>query len=356
MQNRPFDKRDEADAARKKFALEGSDHLTTLSAFNKWRELRQCQGERGMHRFLRDNFLSGLTLRQMDDLRMQFSDLLKDIGFLPSTFKLETSRKRHSYNNNQSVHNNNQSAHDQANVNATNTQLIKALLCAGLYPNIIIAPRSIVAGGSGKGGKAVGEVAFATHSKGDAHLHPCTISFKEMALDSRYCCYHEIIKTSKLYVRDCSTVSEFALLLFGGQLTVHHTRNVITIDNWLHFRIGAKPATLVKYLRSQMEMLLLKKIVSPDVDVTGSAEGKALIEAISTLVQKEKNDVPDRSAADIVKPWNSSTNEGSRNNERGGRGGRGDRGGRSDRGGRGGRSGRGRGRGQSRGGRGYQRN
>ena len=60
-------------------------------------------------------------------------------------------------------------------------------------------------------------------------------------------------------------------------------------------------------------MLLLKKIVSPDVDVTGSAEGKALIEAISTLVQKEKNEIPDRSGAEIVKPWNNGENQDPRN-------------------------------------------
>ena len=60
-------------------------------------------------------------------------------------------------------------------------------------------------------------------------------------------------------------------------------------------------------------MLLLKKIVSPEVDVTGSTEGKDLIEATSTPVQKEKNDVPDLSGAERVKSWNSNEKEGSRN-------------------------------------------
>ena len=95
-----------------------------------------------------------------------------------------------------------------------------------------------------------------------------------------------------------------------------------------------------------MEMLLLKKIVSPEVDVTGSAEGKALIEAISTLVQKEKNDVPDRSGAEIVKPWDNNKNEGSRNRTFQSRpSGRSGRGGGQNRGFRG----------QNQGGRGHQR-
>lgn len=178
--------------------------------------------------------------------------------------------------------------------------------------------------------KKVGECAF--HSqKGNVYLHPCTISFKEKRLDSRYCCYHDIVKTSKIYVRDCTTVSEFALLLFGGNLKVFHTYGVMTVDNWLKFRIAAKPATLVKHLRAQMESMLLKKIVSPDEDITGSPEGKALIQAISAVLEKEVKGQPEhRSAAEIVKPWTddrgSRGGQGGRNEREQARGGRGARG------------------------------
>mmetsp|Transcript_54900 Transcript_54900/g.164370 ORF Transcript_54900/g.164370 Transcript_54900/m.164370 type:complete len:713 (-) Transcript_54900:147-2285(-) len=321
----PFDKRDEADAAKKEFATESSDHLTTLNAFNQW---KRKKGDRSVHSFLRESFLSRLTLFQMEDLRKQFADLLKDIGFLPKSFRIDQGRGKGSQaHQSGSV--------DAANAYAENLQLIKAILCAGLYPNIIIAPRSLVTGAESD--KKVGECAF--HSqKGDVYLHPCTISFKEKRLDSRYCCYHDIVKTSKIYVRDCTTVSEFALLLFGGNLKVFHTHGVITVDNWLKFRIAAKPATLVKHLRAQMDSMLLKKIVSPDEDVTGSPEGRALIQAISALLEKEVNAQPDRSGAEIVKPWTGQSDDQRRNRE--GRGGTG-RG--SSRGGRG-QKGRGRGR------------
>ena len=220
---------------------------------------------------------------------------LKDIGFLPKSFRVH--RGAGSKRGSQGQDSTNFGG---ANINSKNLQLVKALLCAGLYPNIIVAPKSLVTGSNGN--KTVGECAFQSQ-KGDVHVHPCTISFKEKNLDSRYCCYHEIVKTSKIYVRDCTTVSEFALLLFGGNLKVYHTHGVVALDKWLKFRIAAKPATLVKHLRAQMENMLLKKIVSPEDDVTGSPEGKALIQAVSALLEKEVREVPDRSAADIVKPW-----------------------------------------------------
>lgn len=334
----PFDKRDEADAARKEFAMEGSDHLTTLNAFNKWKDMRRAKGEKATRTFLQESFLSRLTLFQMEDLRKQFADLLVDVGFLPRGFRLKGGHGRNSCGSNSRNANDPPSA---ADAYSDNMPLIKAILCAGLYPNIIVAPRPLVRVG-GMSDKQAGECAFQS-LKGEVYLHPSTISFSEKHLDSRYCCYHEIVRTSKTYVRDCTPVSEFALLLFGGSLKVYHTHGVVTVDDWLKFRISPKAAALVKHLRAQMESMLLKKIVSPTEDITGSDEAKALIQAVSTLFASEINAMPEQTGADIVRPWTglSGDQTQSGNSRRRSGGGRGGRGGRSR-----GRSGRGRGRGR----------
>jgi HrpA-like RNA helicase len=283
----PFDKRDEADAARKEFATEGSDHLTTLSAFNEWKDVRRTQGDRASQHFLRESFLSRMTLFQMEDLRKQFAGLLVDIGFLPKKFRLSNGLGR-GRDSGRDQHNH-ATPPTMANANGSNVHLVKAVLCAGLYPNIIVAPNS-----GPKDKKAVsGQSAFQS-LKGDVYLHPSTISFSEKKLNSRYCCYHEIVKTTKTYVRDATPVSAFALLLFGGSLKVYHTHGVVTVDDWLHFRIAAKTATLVKHLRAQMESMLLRKIVTPEEDITGSSEGIALIHAVSTLLEREIKDTSDR--------------------------------------------------------------
>jgi HrpA-like RNA helicase len=272
----PFDKRDQAEEARRAFATGGSDPLTTLAAFNQWKEFRRRNGDRATNEFLRDSFLSRLTLFQMEDLRNQFANFLVEIGFLPKGFKLSEHRNRGGGD---------QIVSQSTNINAENVALIKTIVCAGLYPNIIVAPRDLVE--IRPGDKTAGEYAFQGR-KGDVYLHPCTVSFKAKRLDSRYCCYQEIVKTSKIYVRDCTTVSPIALLLFGGSLQVFHSKHVVTVDQWLQFKIGARPATLVKYLRAQMESLLLRKILAPQDDVTGSKEAQALIQGVSTLLANEK--------------------------------------------------------------------
>jgi hypothetical protein len=334
----PFDKRDEADTARKEFAIGGSDHLTTLNAFNTWKEMRRSQGERETQTFLRESFLSRLTLFQMEDLRKQYSDLLVNVGFLPKEFRLKGGKGRDGRGSDGSV-----APQSSADAYSHNIPLIKAILCAGLYPNIIVAPRSLVRKDGMISDKEAGECAFQS-LKGEVYLHPCTISFSEKRLDSRYCCFHEIVKTSKTYVRDCTTVSEFALLLFGGSLKVYHTHGVVTVDGWLKFKLSPKAAALVKHLRAQMESMLLRKIVSPEEDITGSNEAKGLIQAVSALFAQEVTTLPELTGAEVVRPWKDGTgNKKQSTDSRKNGGGR-----PASRGGRGPRSGRERGRGSNR--------
>jgi hypothetical protein len=76
------------------------------------------------------------------------------------------------------------------------------------------------------------------------------------------------------------------LLLFGGAMQVYHTDGIITIDTWLQFRISRQEATLIKYLRGEMETMLLQKIISPNQDLAAIPHTTAIIEAISTLFLK----------------------------------------------------------------------
>lgn len=251
----PFDKRDEANAARKQFAEDGSDHLAILRAFEQWKEKHGTAAQK----FLVANFLSRQTLFQLEDLRKQFANLLVSIGFLPPNFRLEgIGRSGHTNSGrNNGIVADAENANSIANVNSKNVALVKAVLCAGLYPNIIVAPQALL---KAENNKEACEFAFQSLNKGEVHLHPSTIAFKEKRLDSRYCCYHEMVKTSKTYVRDCTTVSPFALVLFGGTLIVYQDKGVATVDEWLKFRIKRKASTLVKHLRAQMESMLLRKV------------------------------------------------------------------------------------------------
>ena len=247
-----FDNRDAADEAKRTFASD--DHLAILLAFNQWRELKRKDGRKS-RTFLRENYLSYQSLSNIVKLRNQLKRYMNDIGFV--------SLEKNTIGDNE-------------------LSLIRAVISAAMYPNVIVAPKKL-----GKSSTTAGEIPFRGQNGEEVYLHPSTIAFNAKELGSRYCCYHEICKTSKIYVRDCCAVSKFSLLLFGGSLKVYQNKGVVAVDEWLKFRCDAKPATLVKYLRQQMEALLLEKIMDPSIDISGSGKGRAVIDSVATLLKME---------------------------------------------------------------------
>ena len=182
--------------------------------------------------------------------------------------------------------------------------LVKAVLCAGAYPNVMTAPPDLpVTGvrsgeeapsggkGGGKGGrpKTAGDVQLRSTQHGGVHLHPCCLIFRASSLDWRHLVYHELVRTTKVYARDATTVSPLQMLLFGGRVSVHHERQLVSLDGHHHFRAAAKVATLVKLLRARIEQLLLDKIRRPTDDVTGSRMGRRLVAAVRAVLEAESS-------------------------------------------------------------------
>ena len=64
----------------------------------------------------------------------------------------------------------------------------------------------------------------------------------------------------KLYIRDVTSVSPLALLLFGGEVAVHHDRGTVTVDSVATFGAPGRTAVLVRELRAELDKLLLRKV------------------------------------------------------------------------------------------------
>ncbi len=46
------------------------------------------------------------------------------------------------------------------------------------------------------------------------------------------------VKQNNIYIKDTTLVSGFPLLLFGGSISVQHREQVITLDDWIQFKVG----------------------------------------------------------------------------------------------------------------------
>lgn len=54
--------------------------------------------------------------------------------------------------------------------------------------------------------------------------------------------------SSKFYIRDCTALTPYSLLLFGGALEIFHSDEVIAVDRWLKFKIMRKLSVLMAWV------------------------------------------------------------------------------------------------------------
>lgn len=88
-----------------------SDHLLIHNVIEDYREAKDNGSNT---KYCYDYFLSHITLTQIENMKRQFGDLLKNSSFL------ETADCRDKI----------------SNINSTNVPLLRAIIAAGLYPNI----------------------------------------------------------------------------------------------------------------------------------------------------------------------------------------------------------------------------
>lgn len=92
----------------------GSDHIAISEAIIQWESIPSTRQKRD---FAYDNFLAHNTLELLYDMKTQFGDNLKQMGFLASGDILSAWENR----------------------NTNNLSLFKAIVAASLYPNIATA-------------------------------------------------------------------------------------------------------------------------------------------------------------------------------------------------------------------------
>ncbi|MGH0136635.1 UNVERIFIED_CONTAM: hypothetical protein FKN15_070042 [Acipenser sinensis] len=133
------------------------------------------------------------------------------------------------------------------------------------------------------------ELRFMMKNDGSVHVHPSSVNYPVRHFDSPYLVYHEKVKTSRVFIRDCSMVSVYPLVLFGGgQVKVDLQRGEFVIsldDGWICFAAAShQVAELVKELRWELDQLLEDKIKNPTMDLCSCPRGSRIIDMIVKLV------------------------------------------------------------------------
>ncbi|XP_013395575.1 putative ATP-dependent RNA helicase DHX57 [Lingula anatina] len=285
----PFGKKQEATEKKLEFAVGCSDHLTMLKAYKSWLSVQQRTSS-SAYMFCQDNYLSVKTLQMLSSMKQQFTELLSDIGFVQGGLTARRIEKMASRGSDGVL----QATGPEANCNSDNLKLVSAILCAALYPNVVQiktpeARYKESAAGSVLMPPKPEELKFKTKDDGYINIHPSSVNFQVNYYESPYLVYHEKVKTSRVYIRDCTMVSVYPLLLFGGgyiNIDLEKGNFIISLDDgWIRFVAAShEVADLVRELRMELDQLLEDKIRNPNMDLITCPRGSKIINTIVHLI------------------------------------------------------------------------
>uniref|UniRef100_A0A671QRK0 ATP-dependent DNA/RNA helicase DHX36 n=1 Tax=Sinocyclocheilus anshuiensis TaxID=1608454 RepID=A0A671QRK0_9TELE len=252
----PLGKEKIADQRRKILSRNSrSDHLTIVNAFWGWEDAKK-KGSRFEKEYCWDNFLSANTLQMLQNMKGQFAEHLLAAGFVNSKDPKDPS----------------------SNVNSENEKLIKAVIVAGLYPKVAkIRPNHSK--------KRPMPVKVYTKADGKVCIHPKSVNAEETQFHYTWLIYHLKMKTTSLFLYDCTEVSPFSLLFFGGDISIQRDQDqeTIAVDEWIVFQSPARIAHLVKDLRKELDVLLEEKIKNPR-PVVWNDRGSKDCAVLSTII------------------------------------------------------------------------
>ncbi|NXG58695.1 DHX36 helicase, partial [Hemiprocne comata] len=260
----PLGKEKVADARRKELSKNTkSDHLTVVNAFTGWEETRR-RGFRTEKDYCWEYFLSPNTLQMLHNMKGQFAEHLLAAGFVNSRDPKDL----------------------KSNTNSDNEKLLKAVICAGLYPKVAKIRPSF--------SKKRKMVKVCTKTDGTVNIHPKSVNVEETEFHYNWLVYHLKMRTSSIYLYDCTEVSPYCLLFFGGDISIQKDKDqdTIAVDEWIVFQSPARIAHLVKNLRQELDDLLQEKIENPhpvDWNDTKSRD-TAVLTAIIDLITTQENE------------------------------------------------------------------
>ena len=276
------------------------DLIAVIATYRAWKKQKS---DAQKWKFCNAHALDNMTLREMDQLRNQFTDLIIDAGFVARPAITTVGRHTAPLDV------------DDCNQASEDALLTSCCLVAGLYPNIcsLIRPRR----GGPKGGRLYTNNGDECRPQSNSFQRKRVQQAAETGKDA-YAVYHAkhrsigtVTPTSssghrppEVFLTEVNFVSRFALLLFGGELEI--VKNAIIVDGWLKFKVsgdGEKSKTtggvnntvynavLILSLRERLDKIILEHVLdtcaSPAEKSKMSERHNSVIQVVRKLLSEE---------------------------------------------------------------------
>lgn len=237
---------------RKRLFSKDSDQLAAANAISTWKEMRH-----GQRQFCSENFLSHSTLLMLDRMKTQFLESLFQSKFL------DDAKSNSDYNNRHSG----------------NIDVLRAIICGGLYPNISYRSMKI------SRHKKMEKIKVGCKT---VKLLQSSVNADENSVyDPGFMAYHELQKfTGGFFLMETTAnIGPYAIIMFGDRVTTETIDQslYIAVGDVAKFRSNHHTAELLNDLRDCFNQLLERKIAEPSPTDWDSEDGK-LLKAIIGLI------------------------------------------------------------------------
>jgi ATP-dependent RNA helicase DHX36 len=191
--------------------------------------------------FCWENYLSNATMEMLVKLKKDLAGHLLKLKFI-SSMDVKASNASNKYSKNEN--------------------LVRAIICSGLYPRVALVKKIIK--------RDQGGAILQTRTDKRASIHPKSVNSRERHFKHPWLVYHQKMKSTAVNIFDCSEVSPMALLFFGEDLQVGHDVlpdgkivETISVDSFVTFNCSRDTSKMFKILRRGLLELLEFKAENP---------------------------------------------------------------------------------------------
>ncbi|KAM6919240.1 ATP-dependent RNA helicase DHX30 [Xenentodon cancila] len=256
-----------------KEALSGSscsDYLAFSRAVLDWRRVQQEGDREDRDEYLEEHTLSRASLRFISGLISQFSENLHEARLVSRASECQHHASLYNQHSNE-------------------TELLKAVLMAGLYPNLIQVKKGVVT----KGRFRPNSLSFRTLT-GPVLLHRSSVNRGKDNLPSRWLTFFSAVKSNgNVFIRDSSAVHPLALLLLTDcdiTETVNGSRVEVSFPGRALVRCELSVETweLLWELRTSIQTMLYRNLNNPN-NANTFQDGKLISLIVELLNNTESN-------------------------------------------------------------------
>lgn len=245
-----------------------SDHLVLAAALQGWIDAKASGGIAAAKKYSKKYSLSVQNIGIIMEMRDQFATMLENVGLAQRGEAKDAQRMGPAWYDSETC---------PQNIHKTSPYIVRAALVASLYPNIAVID-DFVPGGTPTWHDGAGSVT----------IHPTSLlaGISAGALQRHFIVFSEKMKTTRIFVRDCTVASPLSILLFGGHIQVDHRSGIVLVDGWIKIKIPGRSAAILLQLREEIEEILQIKVKNSRRDWEISM--KTAMDAVSELLKQEQ--------------------------------------------------------------------